>query len=381
MDAPVRSRRPSQSSKPKRRRLQKANPVRRRRTWNPSKRGKAKKRTNFVPDLPLVASSLTKKASTAKHGDTLVISADAKKLLQHARNTEVRWSPNDACFIIKGSNGKSQRKAGLSVMLRRTFWPDYDYRRVTELIRTDAAARKNLHRQAHSRARTSNRERRSAAGLPWEDVPILTVTGRGHKRRFERGTAVHEELCYYAREGLERFLKKYPQPEIYTLRGILALREFGLVPIYGELPIYDETVGYATAVDMLCVDQKADQAKNLGCLVLCEIKTGYEMSTFDKGHKGMLGAARFLTNSRLNQARIQAYFAEMTLKQRYRITNCVSAVILIHDQGVTGYIITDDIIAQGAHMYRYAAAAETARLRKMKTTKNRPRRRRRTKKR
>lgn len=306
----------------------------------------------------------------------LIISADAKKLLRHARNTQVRWSPNDACFVVKGPKGKAVRKAGLGVMLRRTFWPDYDYRRVMDLVRADPAARKSLHRQAQSHATTSNRERRSAAGLLWEDVPIKTVTGRGHKRRFERGSAVHEELCYYAREGMDEFLRKYPEPEIYTLRIILSLRDFGLVPIYGELPIYDEVVGYATAVDMICVDQKASRTRDLGRLVLCEIKTGYEVTTFDKGHKAMRGAGQYLTNSRLNQARMQAYFAEMTLRHRYDIDNCVSAVILVHDRGVRGYVITDDVIAAGPDMYRYAAMAEAVRLNRLKSTGWRRRRKR-----
>ena len=316
-------------------------------------------------------SGVRRNTATRKRGrsgarqDDIIISADAKRLLRHRRNTEVRWSPNDACFLVKGPKGKSVRRAGLGVMLRRTFWPDYDYRRVFDLIRTDPSARGSLQRRA-------SKERKSAAGLRWEDVPIKAVTGRGHKRRFERGSAVHDELCDYAREGLGEFLRKHPNPEIYTLRIILALRDFGLEPIYGELPIYDEVVGYATAVDMICVDQKASKVKDLGRLVMCEIKTGYAADTFDKGHKAMLGAAGFLPNSRLNQARMQAYFAEMTLRHRYDISNCTSAVILVHDNGVNGYVVTDDIISAGNRMYWYAAEKERVRLGKLKQRK-RPR--------
>ncbi len=340
-----------------------------------------RRRKKFQDPLPIkishdLAASQQKqsKKKRARHRSsqkqaTVMISLDAQQLLQHIRNSNVRWSPNDACFIIKGPKGKAVRKAGLGVMLRRTFWPDYDYRRVRAVAnRVNAAASKNLYRQAQLKA-NKNPERRSAAGLIWEDIPTKAVTGRGHKRRFERGTAVHEEVCYYAREGLEKFLTRYPEPELYTLNIILALKKYGFTPIYAELPIYDEVIGYATAVDLLCVDQMAHNTRDLGRLVVCEIKTGYALNTFEQGHKEMLGAAAFMSNSCLNQARLQAYFAEMTLRNCYNISDCISVVLLVHDQGVAGFVVPDDIILHGSRMYRYAAAAETKRLAAFKTSR------------
>lgn len=343
-----------------------------------------RRRKKFQDPLPIKIShdlakqqqqQTKKKQSSHRHRShrkaTVIISRDAQQLMQHTRNSKVRWSPNDACFIIKGPKGKAVRKAGLGVMLRRTFWPDYDYRRVRAVAnRVNASASKNLYRQAQLKA-NKNPERRSAAGLIWEDIPTKVVTGRGHKRRFERGTAVHEEICYYAREGLKKFFVRYPEPELYTLNIISALKKYGFTPIYAELPIYDEVVGYATAVDLLCVDQGANNTRDLGRLVICEIKTGYALNTFEQGHKEMLGAAAFMSNSCLNQARLQAYFAEMTLRNCYNISDCISVVLLVHDQGVAGFVVPDDIILHGSRMYRYAAAAETKRLASFKTSRRR----------
>ena len=340
-----------------------------------------RRRKKFQDPLPIkISYDLAKQSKKKRHNkkkksdnqeSTVVISRDAQQLMQHTRNSKVRWSPNDACFIIKGPKGKAVRKAGLGVMLRRTFFEDYDYRKVrTAVNRVNASASKNLYRQSQVKA-NKNPERRSAAGLIWEDIPSKAVTGRGHKRRFARGTAVHEEICYYAREGLEKFLVHYPEPELYTLNIILALKEYGFTPIYAELPIYDEIVGYATAVDLLCVDQGANNTRDLGRLVVCEIKTAYALDTFEQGHKEMLGAAAFMNNSCLNQARLQAYFAEMTLRNCYNISDCISVVLLVHDQGVAGFVVPDDIILNGGSMYRYAAAAETKRLAAFKTGRRR----------
>jgi len=316
-----------------------------------------------------------KKKTSKTHHNTLVISQDAQNLLCHTRNKKVRWSPNDACFIIKGPKGKAVRKTGLASMLKRTFWSDYDYRKVIRLTETNTTASKNLYRQAQLNAR-KNPERRSAAGLVWEDIPRQVVTGRGHKRRFERGSAVHEEICYYAREGLEKFMTRYPEPEMFTLGVILALKKYGFTPIYAELPIYDDIIGYATAVDLLCVDQKAKNTKDLGRLVICELKTASELYAFEQGHKEMLGAAAFMNNSSLNQARLQAYFAEMTLRKCYNITDCISVVIVVHNQGVAGFIVPDDIITHGSRIYQYAVAAENNRLALLKSSRGKGRRRR-----
>ena len=330
-----------------------------------------RRRKKFQKPLPIKISHDLIPQKTSKshhHHDTIIISMDAQNLLRHARNSRVRWSPNDTCFIIKGPKGKAVRKAGLSVMLKRTFWSDYDYRKIQKATQQqmNTSASKNLYQQSQLRAK-KNPHRRSAAGLIWEDIPTQAVTGRGHKRRFERGSAVHEEICYYAREGLESFLLRYPEPEIYTLRIILALKDYGFTPIYAELPIYDDVIGYATAVDLLCVDQKASTTRDLGRLVICEVKTANDLHTFEQGHKAMLGAAGFMNNSSLNQARLQAYFAEMTLRKCYNISDCISVVLLVHDQGVAGFVIPDDIIIHGSRMYNYAAAAETKRLADLKT--------------
>ena len=333
-------------------------------------RRRRSRRKKFQKPLPIkISHDLVPQKSRGHHHrhDTIVISKDAQNLLCHTRNSKVRWSPNDSCFIIKGPKGKAVRKAGLSVMLKRTFWSDYDYRKVRNITQTNTSASKNLHRQSQLKTKR-NPQRRSAAGLIWEDIPTKAVTGRGHKRRFARGSAVHEEICYYAREGLEKFLLRYPEPEIYTLRVILALKDYGFTPIYAELPIYDDVIGYATAVDLLCVDQKASSTKDLGRLVICELKTANDCYMFEQGHKEMLGAAAFMNNSSLNQARLQAYFAEMTLRKCYNITDCISVVLLVHDQGVAGFVVPDDIIIHGSRMYYYAAAAETQRLSKLKSS-------------
>ena len=58
-----------------------------------------------------------------------------------------------------------------------------------------------------------------------------------------RGTAVHEELCDYARychRNLKEFHRRHPKVHPYTTKVLLGLRRWGITPWKGEWEIYDE---------------------------------------------------------------------------------------------------------------------------------------------
>lgn len=257
-------------------------------------------------------------------------------LLRHPRISRVAYSDDDRCFMV--NRGGTARKArGIHRLLSTHLWPNYDY------SETAAAAR------------PTKRKRQSMAGKPWSQRHRYS-TGRRSVRGQARGSLVHQELCDYARYHLtepKKFDKLHPTVHVYTTKVLLGLRKWGLRLWYGELDIYDEHVGYATAVDLVCTDRDG--------VVLVEVKTGYN-GCFEMGSRPMVGPiGALLSDSPSNQAMLQAMLMEQTVRQRYGIRSARGVVVHVSDDGVSMHSPKGPLEANADELYRWIADKETLR--------------------
>ena len=268
---------------------------------------------------------------------------DVVRLMRHPRNQNVGYSSDDRCYIINVV-GKARRVRGIHRLLSTHLWPEYDYKKT-------AAA-----------ARPLKRQRKSAVGKPWNQRN--RYMGQRMLQGQARGTAVHQQLCDYARYyqvDPKKFTKKHPVVHPYTTKVLMALRRWGLTLWYGEWEIYDDHIGYATAVDMLCTDRK-------GSVVLVEVKTGYNGS-FELGHKPMAGPmGKLMSDSPANQAMLQALVMEQTVRKRYGSLSVQAVVIHVSDEGVSLHSPRKKLDHCAGGLYEWLASQE-------KIRKSQPRRR------
>lgn len=164
---------------------------------------------------------------------------------------------------------------------------------------------------------------------------------------FTLGTVVHEELCDWARmKSKTTWKRKHPNPNTYTVKVIRALNMMKLEPLFGEWPIYDEHIPYATSIDMVCAS-----GTEKGRLVLVELKTGYQ-GYFNKGSDMMTRTPlKRVPNSPLNQAYLQCLMAKATLESLYGLNKVYGLVIRVHERGVKAYPIPDEFLRRQSSIY------------------------------
>ena len=259
--------------------------------------------------------------------------------IRHPRNHSVTYSEDVECFLVN-RGGKCVRIRGIHKLLSTHLWLNYDHREVMRM------------------ARPTRPRRKSAVGKPWSQRHKYMTTNRGGRRKElkgqARGSKVHEELCAYARGfhiDRSEFKRKFPNPHRYTRKVMVALEKWGFTPYYGEMNIYDEYVGYATAIDMVCTDKKGD-------VVLVEIKTGYN-GCFQQGTRRMDGPlGTFLSNAPVNQALIQVLLMENTVREKYNIRSVSGVVIHVDDSGVKMWTAKGRLLSQSRFIYRWLAIKE-----------------------
>ncbi len=278
-----------------------------------------------------------------KKMDPIVRTEEILNFIRHPRHSSVSYSPDDDCFLVN-NRGKCSRIRGIHRLLSTHLWPDYDHREVMQLARP---------------ARPAHLRRRSAVGKPWSQRHLY-MTPKGKQRELKgqaRGSKVHEELCTYARMfhvDRSEFKRQHAAPHRYTIKIIVALERWGLTPYYGEFNIYDEYVGYATAIDMVCTDTNGD-------VVLVEVKTGFN-GCFQQGTKPMEGPlGTFLSNAPVNQALLQAMLMENTVRKRYNIRSASGVVIHVDDSGVKMWTPKGKLLRQSANIYKWLAIKENQR--------------------
>lgn len=310
-------------------------------------------------------SSVPVKDNSVYHGDK---SSKMSKFLDNERHTNVRFV-NGAFYI--SDNNKPTRVSGLLPLLKRLFWPNYNYMTSSRTTSNHASNNGTLSvpqtiniKRPLLRKQKGPQPAKKKKPATWNDFCKVSPGGTLRKIGKERGKIVHEQLCDYARLPQDKFLLKYDFIDSYTLKIMLALQIWKLVPVFGELNIYNENIGFGTAIDLLCIDATT------GNIVIVEVKTGYD-KTFLQADCKLGGPLSVLkTGSPRTRAFIQLLFMELTLIYKYNLSpnNVSSILIQAQDDGVSCHFIPGDIRNLQTEIYKYAC--ENKRVKKKKIPPN-----------
>jgi hypothetical protein len=268
-----------------------------------------------------------------------------EKLLSHERRELVRFIPLSERFEYVATGDRVRSIRGLTKILKGAFYPDY-------------------------KPPSSRRKGKGKAPLPMPGRKILAERASDTRLRgLTLGTQVHMEMCDWAQmKNVSSWKRKHPTPNAYTVAVIRALNALQLEPVAGEVAIFDESIPFATSIDMVCASALG------GKLVLVELKTGYE-GYFSEGSGYM--AKQPLTrykNSPLNQAMLQCLMAAIVLERKYGFSECVSCMVLrVNVSGVECYQVPEFLIRRRLSIYNslkdYVDSLKTKKDRKSMASK------------
>jgi hypothetical protein len=282
------------------------------------------------------------------------------------------------------SRGARKRVSGINKMLKAIFYPDFDTRQHMMDARKDLtrkkARAKTLVAPTSASVKVSKeyrtRARKSVYGDSWNQIDMMVNDPRGVGTAL--GEQVHKQLEIHARMGIHGFRKvvDYPDPLAVSIIGKM-MREWNVRPIWGELEIWDAQLGYATAVDMVCVNNEN------GRLVFFEVKTGYSngvfthaSSTSQRKVNGRIG----IDNTPLGHAFLQLILPIETMRRHYGISNIDGYVIHVNDsdcQVPKCYKLPSSAGAKGktasyARIYDYAVRKKYQQQREKTLSKGKP---------
>ncbi len=232
----------------------------------------------------------------------LVRSRKPKDILRYLNNNkknDVYFSWEERCFkkisnrdpVVLGGGKKRREETyvkGLLPALKRMFWPTYQY---------NEPSYKN----------TKN------TGL------------KSQKHGIYRGDLVHTQIELYVNKGGLPILDSlYGDEGIheFTVRALLALREWKLRPVVSELLVYDARSNVATKADLLCLNSKGE-------LVLIEWKCGMDNYFFAANDTMRGPLENVYSNCPSNQAYIQLMFTKILLERSYDLKIRRSYVVQI----------------------------------------------------
>jgi len=245
-------------------------------------------------------------------------------LFTHENLDRIRFSEDNMAFKVRNNDTDTEKTyRGLTRALRDVFWPDYAYQ---ESI-YDATPRSKT-----KRSKGKNR----GGGLKF-----------AQRRGLSRGTKTHRQLEDYVNMPMEEFLHQNGKTlDVYTSKAIVAFREWGLVPLRAEVPVFDEATQVATSIDTLCMDKS-------GGLVLVEVKTGFD-NYFMRGSGPMQGPLQFsYSNAPLNQAFLQALFSNELMSRCYGISADHIYVVNIGKTGITASSVPRDLQNSSKQLYQH----------------------------
>jgi len=259
------------------------------------------------------------------------------KLVNHPRNKKVAFIPSNEHFeYVHPATDHVVKARGLTKLIKGAFFENYEPKYSKEA----AKARRNKYK--HLSRQTQRREKLSGEEMLRRKVSDKSLKG------FSLGNIVHDELCSWSRsQNQEEWIKNHPVLNTYTIKIMRCLKLLKIEPLYGEWPIFDEGIPYATSIDMVGVSGTAD-----GSLVLIEIKTGYE-GYFSQSNGCMTRTPlKRVPNSPKNQAFLQCLMAMLTLKHRYGIQKMFGIVIRVDDKGVDVEPIPDPFLKKSDSIYK-----------------------------
>ncbi len=232
------------------------------------------------------------------------------RLIYHPLWRDVGFDREHRRFLYRSPvDGSTQRAYGLTLMLRRCFWPDYDAMDPRLVAQVRAAARRAAARRKRKQKKLQQKQRRRQnsnggggggkkiaitprVGDPWrktrrrlhrqsrpvvaagggtgiEKLPTWALSASPQQRGLVRGHLVHEQLGNYAMDqfyGTRHFRKVEAHP--YTLLALSTLKSMRIRLAIGELIVLNPQVPMATPIDLVGWHDPT------GDLVLIEIKTG-----------------------------------------------------------------------------------------------------------
>ncbi len=236
------------------------------------------------------------------------------------RITELREFLLDATPVIQHSSGRGYLKKtsakqtfvkGLTKVLARTFYSDYEY--------------------------IANKyQPKGASGL--------LHPGDG----LRRGRIVHDQLQSYGnKSSTNRFLRENPKLHEYTHMAIAWMIKHDLEPVFAEFPVADATVSLGTGIDMLCVDRDFN-------IFMIEWKNG--MNEYLHRASGQMTGpfAEPFSNSPFNQALLQLCFTRLFFENSTGMTVHKAYVVNVHEKGVTHYELPEELWEQRQTLYEHA---------------------------
>lgn len=258
---------------------------------------------------------------------------DVEKFADSERNKNVAFIKSTETFqyVIPGKATPVTAK-GITKIIKAAYFDNY--------VPVAPSSSSNFKKNKRKKQRQRNKGK-TAHQILQDRLKNKRIKG------FTLGNVVHEELCDWARmKNKNTWKRKHPNPNTYTVKVIRALKMMKLEPLFGEWPIYDENIPYATSIDMVCAS-----GTEKGRLVLIELKTGYQ-GYFNKGNQMMTRSPlKRVPNSPLNQAYIQCLMAKATLESLYGLNKVYGLVVRVHERGVKAYPIPDEFLRRQQAIY------------------------------
>jgi hypothetical protein len=226
-----------------------------------------------------------------------------------------------------------KRVPGINNTLKSIFYPDFDMRAHLFESRKEISAKTHRHGigkrgigDNNNNNKKKQRPRKPIYGNGWNQVDMAVHDSRGVGAAL--GEQVHKQLELFSRMGIHQFRTNVKRSDPLAVAIINKMyREWNVTAIWGELEIWDAQLGYATAVDLVCVNNEN------GRLVFFEVKTGYGNGVFShcssaqRKVNGRIG----IDNSPLGHAFLQLIIPIETMRRHYGITNIDGYVIHVND--------------------------------------------------
>ncbi|MHA1679629.1 MAG: hypothetical protein ACTSUE_01390 [Promethearchaeota archaeon] len=283
----------------------------------------------------------------------------------HGRHDNIRFcsKPGAKGFLVKeGGDGKRPPRAkkirGIHSLLKKIFYPEFDYKEHSALAKkAQTKARKKASAKGGRTSSSVTKEKKknvitipyrssiAPSGCAWNMVDMVARDKRGVGS--ELGTQIHEQLELFARDR-RMFDSEIPVPDPYVSEIIKKIiKEWELVPLWSEYEVWDETLKYATSVDMICFHPKKKR------FAFFEVKTGYRDSfAFSTGKKirGRFG----IDSHPLNHAILQMLLPIETMKRHYGIKAIDGYVLHVNaSAGVKVYRVPTNTQLPRDRLYNY----------------------------
>jgi len=216
------------------------------------------------------------------------LTRSTKQLLYHKRNEEIFHDGRG--FILRSR--RSRRLVGLLPFLKGKLWSDYDFRKISQI-------KKKITKNPSNKKKT----------------PGTYRVNDNVDRRFDgilTGNKVHQQINDFVSLSNFSFRRKNGTIHPWSRVILEKIFEYKWVPLASEFMVYDEDIGIATKIDLICLSYETGTK----CLVFIELKTGYD-GIFLLSYGAMAKPFSRYGNSYKNQASFQITCGYILAKHKY----------------------------------------------------------------